>query len=113
MRYGAPLGGKRPKLTNLIAIGAYMKSMDFINRAKKVEFADIARSAKPIERTPLNTFGLAINVTWLKQAVSYNSGSLVMVACCLLISLYIHHFVFVLMQIVRYVSHIPTFPVRN
>ena len=30
-----------------------MKSMDFINRAKKVEFADIARSAKPIERTTL------------------------------------------------------------
>lgn len=53
MRYGAPLGGKRLKLTNLIAKGAYMKSMDFINRAKKVEFADIARSAKPIERTTL------------------------------------------------------------
>ena len=30
-----------------------MKSIDFINRAKKVEFADIARSAKPIERTTL------------------------------------------------------------
>ena len=53
MRYGAPLGGKRLKLTNLIAKGAYMKSMDFINRAKKVEFADIARSAKPIKRTTL------------------------------------------------------------
>lgn len=53
MRYGAPLGDKRLKLTNLIAKGAYMKSMDFINRAKKVEFADIARSAKPIERTIL------------------------------------------------------------
>ena len=53
MRYGAPLGGKRLKLTNLIAKGASMKSIDFINRAKKVEFADIARSAKPIERTTL------------------------------------------------------------
>lgn len=30
-----------------------MKPMDFINKAKKVEFADIARSAKPIERTTL------------------------------------------------------------
>ncbi|KYL34907.1 hypothetical protein A2I98_08755 [Pseudoalteromonas agarivorans] len=53
MRYGAPLGGKRLKLTNLIAKGAYMKSMDFIKNAKRVEFADIARSAKPIERTTL------------------------------------------------------------
>lgn len=53
MRYGAPLGGKRLKLTNLIAKGAYMKSMDFIGKTKKVEFADIARSAKPIERTTL------------------------------------------------------------
>lgn len=53
MRYGAPLGDKRLKLTNLIVKGASMKSIDFINRAKKVEFADIARSAKPIERTTL------------------------------------------------------------
>ncbi|HAU27194.1 MAG: hypothetical protein CL602_10090 [Alteromonas sp.] len=53
MRYGAPLGGKRLKLTNLIAKGASMKTMDFIKRAKKVEFADIARSAKPIEQTTL------------------------------------------------------------
>jgi hypothetical protein len=53
MRYGAPLGGKRLKLTNLIAKGASMKTMDFISRAQKVEFADIARSAKPIERTTL------------------------------------------------------------
>jgi len=35
MRYGAPLGGKRLKLTNLKAKGASMKSMDFINWAKK------------------------------------------------------------------------------
>ncbi len=53
MRYGAPLGGKRLKLTNLIAKGAYMKSMDFIKNAKRVEFAGIASSAKPIERTTL------------------------------------------------------------
>lgn len=30
-----------------------MKSMDFIKNTKRVEFADIARSAKPIERTTL------------------------------------------------------------
>ena len=53
MWYGAPLGDKRLKLTNLIAKGASMKSIDFINKAKTVEFADIARSAKPIERTTL------------------------------------------------------------
>lgn len=31
----------------------FMEFMEFINRAKKVEFADIARSEKPIERTTL------------------------------------------------------------
>jgi len=52
MRYGAPLGGKRLKPTNLTTKGA-LKPMDFIIRAKEVEFAYIARSAKPIERTTL------------------------------------------------------------
>jgi len=53
MRYGGPVGDKHLKLSNLITEGASMKSMAFINRAKIVEFADIARSAKPIERTTL------------------------------------------------------------
>lgn len=82
MRYGAPLGDKRLKLTNLIAKGAYMKSIDFVNRAKKVEFA-VQDRQNLLNVLLLNTFGLAINVTWLKQTVSYNFGSLVMVACCL------------------------------
>ena len=55
MRYGAPLGDKRLKLTNLIAKEAYMKSLNFISTAKKVEFSDIARSAKPVKRTTLMT----------------------------------------------------------